>query len=393
MGNTLGFLLAATLLAASISAHAQKNVAIILQENGGATVLDDYLPAHVRPAAQSVIDALAEDFMVAKTRMQASAKYQKVINLTDRLCTKENLLTNLIQESSAGNTIDLYIYGHGEVGRLSLYREEGLTVNGIRGLLDEARQRRGQNFKFNLRLVYMCNCHGSSCNDAWVDIGAKVSIGSKFLNMMPEPQISFFINDFVVNNLPAATAARNAWSASRPFWTTVPTYQDRDPDAGNLNKIDQSMPVVAGPQPNLRHTEIRLSVGEERTFRVLAKNPYNFPDIFVYAGERYTFSATGSWVNCNGCLTGSTSTSAAGYTPTLADAGRRRGEYNMMALVGEVYGSNKDGLSFTGRHFLVGRSATYSPTLNGYLGFFANDGLTFYGDNSGSVEVTVTRNR
>jgi hypothetical protein len=92
-------------------------------------------------------------------------------------------------------------------------------------------------------------------------------------------------------------------------------------------------------------------------------------------------------------LTGSTNTSPNGYTPTLADAGRRRGEYNMMALVGEIYANNNDGLSFTGRHFLVGRSSVYEPSLNGYMGFFANDGLTFYGDNSGSVSVTVTRNR
>lgn len=387
------FLFLATMLLITTVSNGQKKVAIILQENSGASILDNYLPANLVPTVQSVIDGLAEQFETVKTKLQTSQRYDKVINLSNTLCTKTNLLNNLINESLLGNTIDLYIYGHGGTDQLSLYNNQVLTGAGIRALLTEARQQKGSTFNFKLRLVYMCNCLGSTCNDDWVAIGAKASVGSKYLNCMPEPQITFFINDFVNNNLPVNTAAMNAWNASKPFWTLVPTYQTADPAYGNLNKIDQSQPVVAGSQPGLRHTNIRLSVGESRTFTVVAKTVYNFPDIFVYAGEKYTFSASGSWVNCNGCLTGSTTTGPAGYTPSALDGGRRRGEYNMMALVGEIYSNNNDGLSFTGRHFLVGRSSTYEPTLNGYMGFFANDGLTFYGDNSGSVSVTITRNR
>jgi hypothetical protein len=372
---------------------AQKKVAIILQENSGATILDNVLPAQIIPSVQGIIDGLAESFETKKTSLLAAARYDKVINLSDARCTRANLLISLISESVAGNIIDLYVYGHGSTNSLMLYNGQVLNGAGIRSLLTDAQQQRGASFNFKLRLVYMCNCLGSTCNEDWVSIGAKASVGSKYLNFMPEPQITFFINDFVNNNLPVSIAAMNAWSLSRPFWTLAPTYQDRNPEYGNLNKIDQSQPIVAGNQPNLRHTDIRLSVGETRTFNVIAKTVYNFPDIYVYAGEKYSFSATGTWVNCNGCITGSTSTSAQGYTATLADAAKRRGEYNMMALVGELYDKNNDGLSFNGTHFLVGKSATYSPTKNGYFGFFANDGLTFYGDNSGSVTVTVTRNK
>jgi len=377
-----------------IPSLAQKKVAIILQENGGATVLDEYLPPASVSRAQAVIDALAEGFMSLKSNLQVAGRYDKVVDLSDRLCTRRNLLAHLTDESALGNVVDLYIYGHGGVDRLSLFGGERLTGEGIRNLLTDARRQRGLNFTFNLRLVYMCNCHGSTCDDYWVGIGARASVGSRFLNCMPEPQITFFINDFVVNNVPVSRAAQNAWSLSRPFWTAVPTWQDRDPEHGNLNKIDQSEPVVSGPERNLRHTDIRLSVGEEREFTVSAKKAYNFPDLFVVAGERYTFSASGSWVNCNGCLTGSTSAGPGGYTPSPVDGGRRRTEYNMMALVGEMFSRNDDMTSYmSGQHFLVGRSATFTPTINGFLCLFANDGLAFYGDNSGSVTVTVRRTR
>jgi hypothetical protein len=393
MRSIKSFLFLSILLLVVSVTNGQKKVAIILQENSGASILDNFLPASLVPTAQSVIDGLAEQFETMKTKIQTSERYEKVINLSNTLCTKSNLLSNLINESVLGNTIDLYIYGHGNTDQLFLYNNQVLSGAGIRALLTEARQQKGSTFNFRLRLVYMCNCLGSTCNDDWVAIGAKASVGSKYLNFMPEPQITYFINDFVNNNLPANVAAMNAWNASKPFWSLVPSYQTADPAYGNLNKIDQSQPIVAGTQPGIRHTNIRLSVGESRTFTVVAKTVYNFPDIFVYAGEKYSFTASGTWVNCNGCLLGSTSSGPTGYTATVADVGRRRGEYNMMALVGEMYSRNNDGLSFTGKHFFVGRSAVYEPTSNGYLGFFANDGLTFYGDNSGSVSVTVTRNR
>jgi hypothetical protein len=393
-----------TVLIIHLAVFAQnKKVAIILQENTGTTILNDILQSPTKEAATRVIDALAEGFESVKTHMQAAEKYSKIIDLSDINCTRAKLLTNLVNESAAGNTIDLFIYGHGGTNSLVLHDNARLTgqirsklgvvtsEGNIRTLLSEARTQKGSRFNFKLRLVYMCNCFASSCNDDWVAIGAKASIGATFLNCMPEPMITFFINDFVVNNLPANTAALNAWNASKPFYVAVPGYLDVDATKGNLNKIDQSKPVVSGPETGIRHTNTRLSVNETRTFSVKAGTTHNFPTVFIRKGEKYSFTGTGTWANCNGCLTGSTSSGPAGYTPSLLDAGRRQGSYNMMTLVGELYSQNNNGLSYTGIHFKVGTSATYAATSDGFLGFFANDIITGYGDNTGIVTLTIKR--
>src|SRR5687768_4793762 len=106
-----------TLLAVLImqlSSFAQgKKVAIILQENTGQSIFDDILQSPAKEAAKAVIDALAEGFESVKTNMQTAEKYDKIIDLTDINCTRAKLLTALTNESSVGNTIDLFIYGHG----------------------------------------------------------------------------------------------------------------------------------------------------------------------------------------------------------------------------------------------------------------------------------------
>ena len=42
----------------------------------------------------------------------------------------------------------------------------------------------------NLRMVYMCNCYGSTVNDDWLAAGAKASVGSHMNDMMPETPYS-----------------------------------------------------------------------------------------------------------------------------------------------------------------------------------------------------------
>jgi hypothetical protein len=385
----------ACFLVVAIAPQARANdpqpVAIILQKNGGTgTLFDEILTGSARTGAQRIIDALAETFESVKTEMQASGRYRRIINLTDTACTRANLKKALIDESVNPQTsaIDLYVYGHGGDGRLILHNGATLTggVNGnIRSLLTEARSDRGSSFNFKLRLVYMCNCYGSTVNADWVAIGARASVGSAFNNYMPEPMITTFINGFVNNNVPARTAADNAWNIARALYTLVPTYQDVEPQNGNLNKIDQSRPMVAGSNPNLRHTNLRLSVDETRTVTAQAKETHNWPTLFVRKGERYSFTASGTWKN------GSTSSGPVGYTPSMLDAGRRHTAYNMMTLVGELYSADKNPLTYTGTHFRIGSSTSYTVPRDGFLGFFANDMIAAYFDNTGSVSVTIKR--
>jgi hypothetical protein len=66
--------------------------------------------------------------------------------------------------------VDLIVLGHGSAETLQLHGED-LTDQEIRGLRTDAQARGVQTL--TLRTVYMCNCFGSTVNDAWVAIGAK----------------------------------------------------------------------------------------------------------------------------------------------------------------------------------------------------------------------------
>src|SRR2546422_2028184 len=384
MGCMLAFMIifACTTIAPFSAFAAGEKVAIILQENTGRLDVLDVLDPTTRKAAETFIDGLAENFESLKTTLQFGEKYDKIHNLTDTLCTRANLLAKLKSETQAGNTIDLFIYGHGNSELLQLHsgtltgkkvRKDGTVIDpgNIGTMLTEAGLP-----KFNLRLVYMCNCFGSSVNNDWIAIGADTSIGSVGLNI-PEPQIGNFIGNFVVNNMPAKAAVDKAYNDSLLLWTFVPA----DIKAS-------SKPTVAG-NTNLRHTNTRVSVGETRQYAVAANKTHNFPHLFTRKNEKYTLTAPSSdeWKN------GSTASGPAGYTPTVFDALRRHAEFNQMALVGEVFKNDNDPLptSYTGKFFKVGTSGSYNPAVDGYFCFFANDILTGYGDNSGSITGSIKR--
>lgn len=82
----------------------------------------------------------------------------------------------------------------------------------------------------NLRLVYMCNCFGSTVNDDWLAAGAKVSVGSRGNDWMPEPMTTFFLHNWVTGQS-AKKAAEGAYKATVPFYTAIypptvqPTYE------------------------------------------------------------------------------------------------------------------------------------------------------------------------
>jgi hypothetical protein len=194
----------------------------------------------------------------------------------------------------------------------------------------------------------------------------------------PEPQISNFVGDFVVNNMRAKAAADKAYTDSLPFWTFGVSQAIKN----------SSRPVVAG-NANLRHTNTRLSVGETKQYEVRANRTHNFPHILARTGERYSLTASSGdeWRN------GSTASGPNGYSPSFLDAARRHADagYNQMALVGEIFSKDNDTLSYTGRYFRVGTSANYTAAVDGYFCSFANDILTGYGDNSDSITLSIRR--
>jgi len=194
---------------------------IVLQENSGRVELPDGLPPAMHDTIFGVIDGLAETFEDVKTTLQGAGRYDVVHLLTDNLCSRAQLLDKLVTETQRGRTIDLIVLGHGTSERLVLKRRPDLTggPNGnIRSLLTDA-QSLGVN-ALKLRLVYMCNCYGSTLNDDWRAIGAKVSIGSKMNDYMPEPMTTFFVHNWLSGQR-AMDAAKNAYQATIPFYALV----------------------------------------------------------------------------------------------------------------------------------------------------------------------------
>ncbi len=195
---------------------------IVLQENSGQIPLDSSVPTALKQQITFLIDGLAETFENVKTTLQSVGRYDVVHLLTDNSCSRAKLLDALVSEAKTGRTTDLIILGHGSPEKLVLkltpHLRGGASQN-IRSLLTDA-QARGVN-SLKLRMVYMCNCFGSTLNDDWLAIGAKVSIGSHQLDMMPEPMTTFFVHNWLAGQK-AKDAAKNAYEATIPFY--LPFY-------------------------------------------------------------------------------------------------------------------------------------------------------------------------
>ena len=115
------------------------------------------------------------------------------------------------------------------------------------------------------------------------------------------------------------------------------------------------------------------------------------PPIYLVAGQRYSFSAgtTDTW--SSGFAPFTRTSNANGFTPGPFDGGRRVSSANMMALVGERF-LHRNALSLIGNTgFRIGTSRTITASGHGFLNLFANDNILSYGDNAGSIAVTVRR--
>lgn len=223
----------------------EQKALIVLQENRGVVnFLPNDTPEQIKSIISKVMDKSAETFENVMTSIQASHVYNRFHRLTDTNCTRKNLLDRLRQETNTGSVIDVIILGHGDNNTLWLHGDERLKggENGnIRTLLTDVQQSYPSITELNLRLVYMCNCKGSTLNDDWLAIGADVSIGSRSNNYMPEPMASLFLRHWL-----DGMSARNAAEAS--YRETIPFYLPFYPPtiSGFNSKMQSSEPVVAG---------------------------------------------------------------------------------------------------------------------------------------------------
>lgn len=124
---------------------------------------------------------------------------------------------------------------------------------------------------------------------------------------------------------------------------------------------------------------LSLGVNQSVSVRVNSKYLWNGSGVQVKAGEVYQIRASGTWNDWY------INTDANGYSVwylNLVGFFKRVRSENYFKLIAAV---NRQ------RKYAVGNSAQIRVAESGHLEFFANDVLTFYWNNSGSVNVTITR--
>ena len=167
--------------------------------------------------------------------------------------------------------------------------------------------------------------------------------------------------------------------------------------------------------------ETPLTADRSATVDIFARQPWNYTGIYLREGQRYGFSATGEWMDSSDtCGPGGTKDGtfelgeAAHIASTLWGKGealytrltgnaqidfwwtKRQEQMPWFALVGVIASGfvpepDPDDKLDVAPHeiFLIGKGATLTPKASGYLYAFANDAWQAYGNNKGSVQLTV----
>jgi hypothetical protein len=158
---------------------------------------------------------------------------------------------------------------------------------------------------------------------------------------------------------------------------------------------------------------VDLAPGQSSEVRVRARDRWGRSGVYLHSDGLYSFKAVGDWIdgapndgpggimaNADGALPGF-HIKKVGYIlgaawPVSRWWGRRYKPAAWFALIGVVAnGAGVDNdTKMTKDHetFLIGQSKTgFSPNGSGYLYCFANDAWTRYGNNKGTLRLTITR--
>jgi len=128
-----------------------------------------------------------------------------------------------------------------------------------------------------------------------------------------------------------------------------------------------------------------MEIVESTTKTILASTKWNDTQIRLVAGAEYHFKASGQWrdwtIVCN----------VDGYTSPnsllrASERFRRVSKERWFALIGTIQ-QNED------TSFRIGVEAKISPRSTGLLYCFANDVSFMYWNNTGEIQLTVTRTR
>lgn len=110
---------------------------------------------------------------------ELSEKAEKKATVID-LPTKENLAKYLNELGDEGYVVDLYIFSHGWTNQFQTSKGTYGDNTTATGSWLEANIR-----PLKLRMVWGTICYGSTLNDTWTKLGAKVCAGARFVNFFP----------------------------------------------------------------------------------------------------------------------------------------------------------------------------------------------------------------
>jgi len=164
-----------------------------------------------------------------------------------------------------------------------------------------------------------------------------------------------------------------------------------------------------------------LVPGQQHSLDVFAREHWNATGLYLEAGATYDFAATGEWLDSNvacgpgGCSDGHFQLGevAHAFGSALGELekwykklskkaqadwwGTKRVDeknvdwFQLVGMVANQAGADGSGTPPEGEIVKIGASCRFTPSRSGYLFCFANDAWKFYGNNRGSVRLTVSR--
>lgn len=214
----------------------------------------DKLVSHLREKLKTATDNLIETVELSANRYSAAKPefYGSVTILRNGTATYQALKDKLIALSKEGMIIDVMILTHGA-------RENIVTLDGYINAQNIRDIKAANGGPLRIRSVYMMNCWGSSLNQAWIDIGARVSSGSRDINYLPEPTTFFFFRNWKKGDT-FATAVNSAFLSTiklmndtvRTFIRAIPIpgtgYLADQVDFAKMGFVGDSTPVILGDQ-------------------------------------------------------------------------------------------------------------------------------------------------
>lgn len=137
--------------------------------------------------------------------------------------TEGNLIKYLEKLADDGYIIDLWIFSHGSrddfrVSTGTHGSKGGFSISDIENLVG-ANGTTGYD-KLPLRLVYQVNCYGNCLSPSWIKVGAKVAVGSRYVNFYPN-QFAKFAREWNDGKNVSTAADKSDTATSR---TVVQTY-------------------------------------------------------------------------------------------------------------------------------------------------------------------------